>query len=78
MELSSDEKCALERDHVVKIVKEAGKALSFEDASKIYIEKFKSVLKQWKEEFMNFGAFLKYSAGSDVESVSLCSSVASK
>ena len=66
MELSSDEKCATERDHVIKIVKEAGKTLSFEDVSKIYIEKFKSDLKQWKEEFTNFGAFLKYGAGSDV------------
>jgi len=82
MELSSDEKCAIERDRVVKIVREAGKTLSFEDVSKIYVEKFKSDLKQWKEEFTNFGAFLKYGAGSDVvvvdDSVSLRSSAVSK
>ena len=82
MELSSDEKCAIEGDRVVKIVKEAGEALSFGDVSKMYVEKYKSDLKQWKEEFTNFGAFLKYGAGSDVvvvgESVSLCSSVVSK
>jgi len=82
MELSSDEKCAIERDRVVKIVKEAGETLSFGDVSKIYVEKYKSDLKQWKEEFTNFGAFLKYGVGSDVvvvgESVSLCSSVVSK
>ena len=82
MELSSDEKCAIERDRVVKIVKEAGETLSFGDVSKIYVEKYKSDLKQWKEEFKNFGAFLKYGVGSDVvvvgESVSLCSSVVSK
>ena len=81
MELSSDEKCAIERDRVLKIVKEAGEALSFGDKSKIYEEKYKSDLKQWKEEFTNFGAFLKYDVGSDVvvvgESVSLCSSVVS-
>jgi len=82
MELSSDEKCAIERDRVVKIVKKAGEALSFEDVSKAYVEKYKSDLKQWKEQFTNFGAILKYGAGSDVavvgESVSLCSSVVSK
>ena len=82
MEMSSDEKCAIERDRVVKIVREAGEALSFEDVSKAYVEKYKSDLKQWKEEFTDFGAFLKYGAGSDVvvvgESVSLCSSVVSK
>jgi len=82
MELSSEEKCAIERDRVVKIVKEAGEALLFEDVSKVYVEKYKSDLKQWKEEFTNFGAFLKYGAGLDVvvvgESVSLCSSVVSK
>ena len=82
MELSSDEKCAIERDRVVKIVKEAGEALSFGDVSKIYVEKYKSDLKQWKEELTNFGAFLKYGAGSDVvvvgQSVSLCSAVVSK
>ena len=82
MELSSDEKCAIERDRVVKIVKEAGETLSFEDVSKIYVEKYKSDLKQWKEEFTNFGAFLKYGVGLDVvvvgESVSLCSSVVLK
>ena len=82
MELSSDEKCAIERDRVVKIVREAGEALSFEDVSNAYVEKYNSDLKQWKEEFTNFGAFLKYGAGSDVvvvgESVSLCSSVVSK
>ena len=82
MELSSDKKCAIERDHVVKIVKEAGEALSFGDVSKIYVEKYKSDLKQWKEEFTNFGAFLKYGVRLDVvvvgESVSLCSSVVSK
>jgi len=81
MELSSDEKCAIERDRVVKIVKEAGEALSSRDVSKIYVEKCKSDLKQWKE-FMEFGAFLKYGTGSDVvvvgESVSLCYSVVSK
>lgn len=80
MELSSDEKCAIERDRVVKIVKESGKALSFEDVSKIYGEKFKSGLKESKEEFTNFGAFLKYGAGSEVvvvgETVSLRPSVA--
>ena len=79
MELSSDEKCAIERDRIVKIVKEAGETLSFGDVSKIYIEKYKSDLKQWKEEFTNFGPFLKYGVGLDVvvvgESVSLCSSV---
>ena len=82
MELSSDEKCAIERDRVVKIVREAGKALSFEDVSNIYVEKFKSDLKQWKGEFTNFGAFLKYGAGSDVvvvdDSVLLRSSAVSK
>ena len=82
MELSNDQKCAIDRDRVVKIVKEAGKPLSFEEVSKMYVEKYKSELKQWKEEFTNFGAFLKYGAGSDVvvvgESVSLCSSVVSK
>ena len=82
MELSTNKKCAIERDRVVKIVKEAGEALSFGDVSKIYVEKYKSDLKQWKEEFTNFGAFLKYGAGSDVvvvgESVSLCSSAVSK
>ena len=61
-------------------MKEAGEALSFEDVSKIYVKKYKSDLKQWKEEFTNFGAFLGY--GSDVvvvaASVSLCSSVVSK
>lgn len=41
MELSFDEKCAIKRGHVVKIVKEAGKALSFEDVSKMYFKKFK-------------------------------------
>ena len=63
-------------------MKEAGEALSFEDVSKIYVKKYKRDLKQWKEEFTNFGAFLSYSAGSDVvvvgESVLLCSSVVSK
>ena len=82
MELSSDEKCAFERDSVVKIVKEAGETLSFRDVIQIYVEKYKRDLKQWKEEFTNFGAFLKYGAGSDVvdvgESVSLCFSVVSK
>ena len=72
----------LSRDRVVKIVKEAGESLSFEDVSKMYLEKFKSDLKEWKGEFTNFGAFLKYGAGSDVvvvgESVLLCSSVVSK
>ena len=62
----------------VKIVKEAGGTLSFGDVSKIYVEKDKSDLKQWKE-LTNFGAFLKYGVGSDVvvvgESVSFCSSV---
>ena len=49
-ELSSDEKCAIERDRVVKIVEEAGEALSFVDGSKIYVEKYESDLKQlfWK------------------------------
>ena len=37
MELSSDEKYTIERDHVGKIVKEAAKTLSFEDVSKIYV-----------------------------------------
>ena len=82
MELSSNEKCAIERDRVVKIMTEAGEALSFEDVSKIYLERYKSDLKQWKEEFTNFGAFLQYGTGSDVvvvdEPVSLCSSVVSK
>lgn len=81
MVLSSDEKCAIERDGVVKLVKEAGKTLSFEDVSKIYVEKFKSDRIQWKDEFTNFGAFLKYGAGQNVvvgdNSVSLCSSAAS-
>ena len=45
MELSSDEKCAIERDSVVKIVKEAREALSFGDVSKIYVEKNNSDLK---------------------------------
>ena len=45
MELSSDEKCAIERDRFVKIVKEAGKTLPFKD----YVVKFKSDLKQWKK-----------------------------
>ena len=49
MELSSDEKRAIDRDRVVKIVKEAGEPLSFEDVSKLYVEKHKSDLKQWKE-----------------------------
>ena len=35
IELSSDEKCVMERDHVVKIVKEAEEALSFGDVSKL-------------------------------------------
>ena len=82
MELSSEEKCVIERDRIVKIVKEAGEALLYGDVSKIYVEKYKSDLKQWKEEFMNFGAFLKNGVSSDVvvvgESVSLCSSVVSK
>ena len=82
MELSSEKKCAIERDRVVGIVRETGKTLSFEDVSKIYAEKFKSDIKEWKGEFTNFGAFLKYGAGSDVvvvgESVSLRSSPASK
>lgn len=64
MELSSDEKCAIKRECIVKIVKESRKALLFE-TSKIYGEKFKSGLKEWKEEFINFGAFLKYGASSD-------------
>ena len=81
MELSSEEKYVIERDRVVKIVKEAGEALLYGVVSKIYVEKYKSDLKQWKEEFMNFGAFLKNGVSSDVvvvgESVSLCSSVVS-
>ena len=37
MDFSSDEKCAIEsKDRVVKIVKEAGEALSFGDVSKMY------------------------------------------
>lgn len=82
MEPPSDEKCAIERDRIIKLVKEAGKTLSFEDASKIYVEMFKSDLIQWIDEFTNFGAFLKYGASQDVvvrdNSVSLCSSAASK
>lgn len=81
MELSSDEKCAIKRDCIVKIMKQAGEALSFEDVSKIYVEKYKSDLKWWKEKF-TFGAFLRYGASLDVvvvgESVSLSSSVVSK
>ena len=45
MELSSDEKCAIKRDCIVKIMKQAGEALSFEDVSKIYVEKYKSDIK---------------------------------
>ena len=59
MELSSDEKCAIERDRVVKIVKEAGETLSFGDVSKFYVEKYKSDLKQWKEEFNELWSFSK-------------------
>lgn len=82
MELSSEEKLAIERDRVVRVVREAGETLSFDDLSKAYVEKFKSDLVQWKKEFTNFGAFLKYSAGADLvvveESVSLRSSAVSK
>lgn len=66
MELSSEEKLAIERDRVVRVVREAGETLSFDDLSKAYVEKFKSDLVQWKKEFTNFGAFLKYSAGADL------------
>ena len=38
MELSSDEKCAIESESVVKIVKEAGETLSFGDVYTIYVE----------------------------------------
>lgn len=79
MELTSEEKCVIERDRVLEILKEAGKSLTFEDLSKIYGEKFKCGLKEWKAEFTNLGSFLKYGAGSNVvvvvgESVSLCPS----
>ena len=58
MELSSDEKCAIDSDVRSKTMKEGGETLSFGDVSKTYGEKYKSDLKQWKEEFTNFGAFL--------------------
>lgn len=66
MELSSNEKWAIERERFVKIDRGAGEALLFEEVSKIYVQKFKSDLKECKQELINFGVFLKYGVGSDV------------
>ena len=41
MELPSDKKCAIEKDCTVKIVRQAGEALLFGDASKLYMQKYK-------------------------------------
>lgn len=49
VELLNVKKCGIEKDSVVGILKEVGKIVILKELLKIYIDKFKCDLKEWKE-----------------------------
>ena len=66
VDVSTEERCVLEKSRVRKMILESQEPLRVDKLSDRYKEKHKVELEFWKEEFNRLDAFLRYGCGATI------------